>query len=367
MPTTELSQPTALKHMFSAEFVASVANDIKKLYPGFKSKQFIHFTLEPWPVLELKGRQIRIAQALNEYLPADFSHAAKIVVAIAPKYKGYVGIAFPQFISDYGLLHYNDSVKALEILTQYSSSEFAVRPFILAYPDKMVKQMQLWSKHENEHVRRLSSEGMRPRLPWAAPFKHFQANPQHILPILENLKDDPSDYVRKSVANTLNDISKDHPELVLTIAKQWLKGAEHRARLVQHALRTLLKKGNQQALSLFNQPATPHVVITGFVSSAYTLNIGQSCTIQLSLRNTSKKSSYNVRCSYAVNFVKHNGSSSRKVFSWKQLELGPNEHVEFTRKVNFQHYSTRTIFPGVHSILPIVNGIDGASIDITIL
>ena len=184
----------------------------------------------------------------------------------------------------YGLEDWDVSLPALEWFTQYSTSEYAVRPFIQQAPDIMIEQMMKWSFHHNHHVRRLASEGIRPRLPWGIALQQFKVDPAPIIPILTNLKEDESLYVRKSVANNLNDISKDHPDIVLDLAKEWLGKHSYTDWIIKHACRGLLKKGNKQALSLFGFHDTNAVQVIDFVVDRTELCIGEEFTFSFQIR-----------------------------------------------------------------------------------
>ena len=166
-----------------------------------------------------------VTTCLNAFLPPEYEEAIIILRKVAPNLSNHTlaSIVFPDFVEVYGLEDWDVSLPALEWFTQYSTSEYAVRPFIQQAPDIMIEQMMKWSFHHNHHVRRLASEGIRPRLPWGIALQQFKVDPTPIIPILTNLKEDESLYVRKSVANNLNDISKDHPAIVLDLAKEWLE------------------------------------------------------------------------------------------------------------------------------------------------
>ena len=165
-----------------------------------------------WKDKALKQRMKHISASLHHYLPMQYSDAIQILMKSSSKFRGFQYMFFPGFVERYGLNQYETSIQALEHFTKHSSSEFAVRPFITKYNHKMMAQMEVWAESDNHPIRRLASEGCRPRLPWATALPEFKQDPAPILPILEKLKNDESEYVRRSVANNLNDISKDHPQ-----------------------------------------------------------------------------------------------------------------------------------------------------------
>jgi 3-methyladenine DNA glycosylase AlkC len=218
-----------LKNMYNPAFFERLCPIMRECIPNFDCRDFIYRVFDnTWPDLELKARVRHIAIALHHFLPHDFKEAAKILVSLSQSLRqaeireqGFETIFIPEYILVYGTEHPDASLEALEEITKLVSAEFAIRPFLLRDPEKTLRKMREWSKHDHASVRRLASEGCRPRLPWAMGIPSLKQNPQLILPILENLKTDTSEYVRRSVANNLNDIAKDHPQLVLEIAKSW--------------------------------------------------------------------------------------------------------------------------------------------------
>jgi len=224
----------------------------------------------------------------------------------------------------------------------------------------MMAQMLAWSKHENEHVRRLSSEGCRPALPWAVALPKFKKNPSPVLPILEQLKADPSQYVRKSVANNLNDISKTHPDLVAKIAKDWYGDNEHTNWIVKHACRTLLKKGHRDVLAIFGYDDVSSVEVKDFALGAESVSIGEDINFSFKI---STKEATKVRLEYGIDYMKANGKRSRKIFQLSESLSKENESKAYTRKHSFADLSTRKHYPGTHSITLIVNGAERGTLD----
>lgn len=217
----------ALKNQYNYKSLYTLAVDLHSHYPLFQVAAFLNATIDDtWEQLELKERITKISKQLGHYLPSDYKSAIDILDKVVMNYgiwlNNYAGF-FPTFVEIYGQKEadFDTSIAALARYTVYASSEFAVRPFILKQKERMMQQMYLWANHENELVRRLASEGCRPQLPWAQSLPDFKKDPSPILPILNQLKNDPSLHVRKSVANNLNDISKTHPKLVIDIAKRW--------------------------------------------------------------------------------------------------------------------------------------------------
>ena len=204
--------------------------------------------------MELKQRVRHITRVLHNFLPERFSDAAKILTEISIELKkeerpqGFAHIFLPDYVECFGLDYPEEALSALGEITRLVSAEFAVRPFIVRYPQLSIRFLQSWSKSQDANVRRLASEGSRPRLPWAQTLAALRSDPTPVLPILENLKADPSLYVRKSVANHLNDIAKDHPALVLNIAKKWQGRHPATDWIIKHGCRTLLKGGNREVM-----------------------------------------------------------------------------------------------------------------------
>lgn len=261
----------------------------------------------------------------------------------------------PDYIETYGINDYEHSVKCMEFVTRFTSCEFAVRPFIVKYGDRMLDQMQRWSLHENHHVRRLASEGSRPRLPWAIALPKLISDPVPLLPILENLKNDPSDYVRRSVANSLNDISKDHPEIVISIAKKWGGLSKETDDLIKHACRTLLKQGNHTILKHFGVSANSNIVISKFIIHTPFVCVGDGLDFSFEVINKDSKN-LNLRIEYGVYYLRNNGRHSKKVFKISERQLHPLQKIEINRKQSFKPITTRRFYPGQHQLSIIING-----------
>jgi 3-methyladenine DNA glycosylase AlkC len=180
----------------------------------------------------------------------------------------------PDYIEQNCMSHPHLACQAMEEITQFTSCEFAVRPFIINYPEMMIQQLVSWSFHPHPHVRRLASEGCRPRLPWAIAIDFLKTDPSPILPILDRLKDDPSEFVRRSVANNINDISKDHPSLVIDLVRKWKGHSSDTDRILKHGSRTLLKSGDSEILTLFNFMQNKDDKITNLLIKTPHIKIG---------------------------------------------------------------------------------------------
>lgn len=344
-----------------------MAKQLAKHHKSFNQKKFVMEVIdENWERKELKERMRHTTNKIGEHLNLPYDDQLKILKLIAPNYNGLQGMLFPDFVLVYGQDDYKTSIKALELFTQYSTAEFAIRPFIEKYPDKTLNQLFKWSNHKNEHLRRLASEGTRPKLPWASPLKDFIKDPSPCLPILENLKADESLYVKKSVANHLNDISKNQPELVLQICKKWHGKNIHTNWIVKHALRTLLKQGNKKALSIFGLNDAQNIEIKNLKLSHNTIKIGEYIYFEFDIMNNSKVKR-DLRLEYKIEYVKANGNTSHKVFQISEFSLKANSIKSFKRKQWFKELTTRKHYPGTHKITLIVNGEEKKSIDLKLI
>lgn len=255
-----MTEYTKLKYYYGRDLAELLADKVYKIYPKFQKQEFIATVDKKTTDLELKGRVEVIADTLHELLPRNYKEAVNIMTSIlGPSNQNETGmfsegywimpIAF--FIEKYGIDDFETSTDAIYQITQRNTGEYAVRPFLVKYPKKMTSLMLKWSQNKNVHVRRLSSEGIRPRLPWAKKLEQFIIDPNPILPILENLKQDESLFVKKSVANNLNDILKDNYDIGIEVLKKWTESHNANTRwIIKHALRNELKKGNLEAKTL---------------------------------------------------------------------------------------------------------------------
>ena len=351
-----------LKNLYSPLFFDYLGDIMTDLVQDFSKDTFIHDIHDSdWEDRELKERMVHIADVLFRHFPNDYKEALQIILDLIREVPNspladhsYEFIFLPDFIERYGLDHYSESVTAMESLTQFITCEFAVRPFILKYPDRMMSQMEEWTLHENHHVRRLASEGCRPRLPWATALKTFKKDPTPILPILEKLRDDSSEYVRRSVANNLNDIAKDHPTVVLDICKSWIGNSKKTDRLVKHACRTLLKRAHPEALALFGYDEPSGVKISGFEHDKR-VKIGESLNFRFTIRHE-QSGSMKLRIEYGIDYLKSNGSLNRKIFQLSEMEFKDGKSSAFTRSQSFRNMTTRKHYNGRHRLAIIVNG-----------
>lgn len=356
----------ALKLMYNQSFFDQFATKLGQAYPLFDTGQFISLIFdEHWEERELKRRIRHISHVLTATLPESYREALEVLSSVADACSGFPYLFFPDFVELNGLDDWEASLPALALFTRYSSAEFAVRPFIMQDAARMMAQMERWAQDDNEHVRRLASEGCRPRLPWGMALEAFKADPAPILPILDKLKADASEYVRRSVANNLNDISKDHPELVLSIARDWYGNHPHTDWVVKHACRGLLKKGHPNALALFGFHGDADVEIRDLALSAPEVAIGGRLGFSFQLRNNGSEAKP-LRIEYGIDFVKASGKTSRKLFKLSESAYKPGV-TELSRSQSFQDFTTRKHYPGTHRLSIVVNGAELAEISFEVV
>ena len=360
--------PDLLKDSFNLESLRESALTIQSVYESFQVESFLEFVNDDtWEELELKGRGRKTTLGLGKYLPENYEEALAVIDKVVENCSsGFMGFCFPDFVEVYGQddENWDLSINALERYTSFWSSEMAVRPFIIKHEERMMAQMLAWAKHKNENIRRLASEGCRPQLPWAQALPKFKKNPSPILPILEQLKMDSSLFVRKSVANNLNDISKTHPELVASIAKDWYGKNEYTDWIVKHGCRTLLKKGNRDVLAIFGFQNVDAIDIKDFALGKTSVFIGEGMTFSFTLLT---EEATKVRLEYGIDYVKANGKRNRKIFQISEISLKKGEKKSYTKEHSFADLSTRIHYPGLHSITLIVNGVEQGTLDFELM
>ena len=342
-----------LKNLYSKEFILQLANKLFLSYSDFEKENFINSIFDnSWQDLELKQRMRHIALTLNKYLLFSYDKQLEILKEVKEDFTGLEAMIFQDFVEVFGLNDFSESMKALEIFTINSSSEFAIRQFILKYEEQTMNQMRIWAKSENEHLRRLSSEGCRPRLPWAISLPLFKQNPTKPLEIIQLLKNDKSLYVRKSVANNLNDISKDNPHLVIDFVKQNLGNSKELDWICKHASRTLLKKGDKQILELFDYSKSHHINLIDF---CYDKSVNIDENLSFSFEINSDENIGNIRVEYVIYYLKSNNIHNKKVFMISQNEI-KSSSKKFTKKQSFKNMTTRKHYLGKHFIAILLNG-----------
>lgn len=337
-----------LKHLLNREGVQALAAHLE-LPPAFERR-----ALRGLEVLELKARAMHLADALEAALPARFDASAEAIEqALARGLAGWALWPVGEVVARRGIDHPERALAVLHGLTQKFTAEWAIRPFILRHPTLSFETLARWCTDPSEHVRRLVSEGSRPRLPWGLQLKPLIADPSPALPLLEALQDDESEYVRRSVANHLNDIAKDHPALVAGWVQRHLPGAgEARRRLLRHASRTLVKQGDAATLAAWGlgTPLAGRAVLR--IAPGHIV-LGESVTLEVVLRSHADQA---LQIDYAVHHVKADGRSTAKVFKGWSLALAAGERRTLLRRHAVRPITTRRYHAGAHRVELLVNG-----------
>jgi 3-methyladenine DNA glycosylase AlkC len=353
-----------LKDLYSTDFYAQFAQVLKRVIPKLDTEAFRRAIFAGhWPELELKDRMKHTTAVLHGILPEDFESASRLLLRLVDELEA-AGMTtqrlefmfLPDYVEQHGINHFQAAVQSMERITQFTSCEFAVRPFIVKYEARMMEQMLQWAGHPHEEVRRLASEGTRPRLPWAMALPKFKKDPAPVLPILEKLKADESLYVRRSVANHLNDISKDHPDITLRICRRWQGKSKDTDWLIKHACRTLLKAGQPEAMALFGFSDPEKIEIRNFQLSEKQVCMGDALSFSFQAGNI-QSGPAKVRLEFGMYFLRANGSHSRKVFMIGERQMEASEQWEVEKSFSFKPLTTRRYYAGAHQIAIIVNGV----------
>jgi 3-methyladenine DNA glycosylase AlkC len=355
MPLDTTPAPS-LKDWFDEARYRSLADQLASLHPRFDRKRFLKLTLGGLGDRSLMQRLRRTSEATREALPLGYRDSLDVLRELAPQIDhGFVTLFLPDFVGLHGHDDFDASMDALKFFTPFGSSEFAIREFLKRDLRRTLRVMHGWSEDANEHVRRLASEGCRPRLPWSFRLVELVADPAPALPILENLKADPSLYVRKSVANHLNDIAKDHPDKTLDVLHSWDRDHPHTAWIAKRALRTLIKEGHAGALTLLGAGEAAKVRVDSFEVTPKRVRLGETVNLCLAITSTARKSQ-RLLVDYVIHYVKQSGGTSEKVFKWKELELAPGGTVALEKRQTIRDFTTRKHYPGIHRVEVQVNG-----------
>lgn len=355
--------PEPFKNLFSRSFFETFSGILGHFLRDFNREDFIDNIFDKsWEKLELKQRARHTSLVLNRFLSGNFEKDVLVLTDIIDYIQekknlkpGIESMFIPDYIEVYGIEYPDVSLRAMERITRFFSCEFSIRPFILRYPDLTLQRMQEWSKDPHPQVRRLSTEGCRPRLPWAMAIPFLKKDPDPILPILETLKNDESETVRRSVANNLNDISKDNPEVVIKLARKWLGTSEEADWVAKHGCRTLLKQAHPEALELFGYGSTDKISTKDFKVLTPSVPLGESLVFSFHIKNRAKEPLL-IRLEYGMYYLKANGKQSKKVFKISERQFAAGESRLIERKQSFQAISTRKYYPGPHRVSVIVNG-----------
>lgn len=356
-----------LKNLLHPGVVLEVADCISRHAHAFDRDRFIGLAADRLESLELMQRSLQIRDALLQTLPEDFPAASSLLEKVLPHgsvpgLTGWALLPVSQFVAARGLDDFERSLSLLHRLTPHFTGEFAIRAFIHQDQDRALATIYRWISDDNHHVRRLASEGTRPRLPWAMRLPKLIRDPGPLLPMLTALLDDPEEYVRRSVANNLNDIAKDHPDLVAEFVAAHLDGASsQRVRLLRHASRTLLKAGHKQALANFGFDR-PSGIETHFTLTTPSVRFGGELVFQAAVRNKAV-TRQQLMIDYAIHHRKANGSLSPKVFKWTAAALEPGATIAIERRHPIRPITTRRYYGGAHRVVVLVNGEPAADAD----
>lgn len=358
---------TTLKSWLGRDTVERIADAIAAVHPAFPRAAFVADATRGLAARELLARGDHVAGALRVHLPRDTREALRVLVASFGPELGegdleglgmapFLYLPHVAFIRAWGLEAFDAAIDAQHALTRRFTAEWSIRPFLEREPARTLAVLRTWARDPSPHVRRLVSEGTRPRLPWAPRLRVFQSEPGPVLALLELLKDDPSEYVRRSVANHLNDLGKDHPALLVEIARRWADGATpERARLVRHALRSLVRRGDREALALLGHGARPRIAVRGATVEPSRARVGEAVIFRATLSSRAR-TPQRLAVDLTVHFVKARGEPRAKVFKLRVLTLPPGGEIEVRKRISLAQMSSRRHHLGVHEVELVVNG-----------
>ena len=367
MRTVAATSGFTLKSFFSPALIRRLAADVARAHPAFPVRRFVQDACAGLDELELLDRGRNIAVALAKHLPPAYPDAIDVLLRslgsehatdelVGAGMAPFFYLPHVQFVAERGLDHFELSMQAQHQLTRRFSAESSIRPYIAAEPERTIAVLREWARDTNAHVRRLVSEGTRLRLPWARRVAWLDANPDRVLELLELLKDDPTPLVRRSVANNLNDLGKVHPKLLAQTCAAWLEDApvERRA-LVEHALRSAVKRGDPRALRILGYGGKPAVAIEAVKFVPRRVAIGGRVTMSFVLRSKAR-TTQDLLVDVAVHFVKAKAPPAPKVFKLKRVTLAPRGQVELQVRISLAVHTTRKPRPGRHRVDVLVNG-----------
>jgi len=354
-----------MKNGLGSKAIERIAKAFIAVCPEFDVETFQEKATGNLELLELKERVEHIIKALSHSLPGDYLNHVEYFNKIKPVWDHgdpqdplacFAAWPITDYIAKHGLDYPEQSLDTLKYLTSLFSSEFAIRPFILKYPELCQERFSTWITDEDEHVRRLVSEGTRPRLPWGIRLKPFVENPAINLPWLDELYKDESLYVRRSVANHLNDIAKDHPDLVADTCERWLNpDCKNTTWVIKHAARTLIKEGHSKAMKLQGFTENPKVNLSNLALTEEKIHLGGSLSFSFVIDSKSKTNQKLV-VDFAIHFMKANGKQKRKMFKLKSFDLASKQNLVLEKQFSFKPITTRKYYPGDHHLEIFVNG-----------
>ncbi len=364
--------------LFNEEKVKMLGDRIEAVAMHFSAAVFVDEVMQTMLRLELKQRIGCIATALQSQLPDDFIDAAPLIVAALPEpldpnktdndFGDFIYAPLGEYVVRHGCTkeHLPVALETVREITMRFSMEDAIRHFLNTFPKETLAEMRTWTKDSHYHVRRLVSEGTRPLLPWSG---RIGIDESETIPLLHVLHADTTRYVTRSVANHLNDISKEKPQLVVALLKKWKKEKKQKPAelewMTRHALRTLIKQGNTEALLLLGYDPKPHITVSQPVLHTVSLSVGE--VLEFSFSITAQRDEL-LMIDYAIDFVKANNKRAQKVYKIKKLLLKKGETVSIIKKHRFMAgASTLTFYPGVHTVALQINGVqyEGGDFNLT--
>jgi 3-methyladenine DNA glycosylase AlkC len=364
-----------LKDSFGLDVIERLATMIAAVHPEFPTAHFVAAANAGFLDLELTPRAHHITQALAAHLPAYPVAALQILgESLGPPLgldesdgmASFKYLPFVFYVAEHGLDSFEESMRFQYEVTRRFTAEFSIRAFLEHHPERTLNRLREWATDPDMHVRRLVSEGTRPRLPWAPRLARFQEDPTPVISLLEMLKDDPTEYVRRSVANNLNDIAKDHPDLVAELCARWMDEDPQRRPLVRHALRTLVKQGHTRALAALGFGAGTPASIDAVAVEPATAAIGSRIAIRTTVTNPTP-STCRVVVDFRVHFVKADGTTRPKVFKGAELDLGPGQTTTVRKTISLAQHTTRRHYPGRHGVEVLMNGVAHPAPDFVVL
>ncbi|MES9883477.1 MAG: DNA alkylation repair protein [Sedimenticola sp.] len=356
---------TVFKEIYNLALVNVLADRCADVIPDFPSTSFVKEVSQNLEQLEMKERIQQIADGFNTFLGADYLSALETLLEVSnprpqiglEEMRGFEVWPLCHYVEEHGLDHFEESIAALYKWTKQFTSEVSIRQFLIKYQEKTLEVLEEWVHDPDENVRRLVSEGTRPRLPWACRLPHFQKDPLPVIHVLKKLKSDSSLYVRRSVANNLNDIAKDHPDLVVETIEDWFEVDDaDRMWLIKHACRSLIKKGHPKVLTLLGYTENPEIQVEKFVLTPEKMSLGETLLIELNLKSQSDKEQKLV-IDYKVHQMKANGKLAPKVFKWTTRNLEGNKDVLLIKKHKIIPVTTRRYYSGQHLVELMINGV----------
>jgi len=370
-----MTEREPFKELFNRAAVERLATRLATHAPGFERERFVAEVVADLPSLELLQRVDRITQALHDHLPGEYPAALQILLSSLGPDDGTIGITgtdgfqflpLIHYVGVYGLEDYERSMAALYEMTKRFSAENDIRPFVRRYPEATLERLLEWTGDPDPRVRRLCSEGIRPRLPWTGQLKEFMHDPRPVFLVLERLKDDPDEWVRRSVANNLNDIAKDHPNRVLETLRRWNPDAREELKwVIRHALRTLVKQGHPEALELLGFSLDAGLAVHRFELVRPEVPFGEALEFHFELESTSSRP-LTLSIDYAIHHQKANGTLAPKVFKLTRRTLRTGESCRIERAHPIRAITTRRYYPGLHRIELLINGQSFGLVDFTL-